>query len=81
MSDEADCLIPAVSKIIWYLLPAGRLGSTTPEEGLLGSFGITDPDAPENAPAPALLTAATRNRYEVPFVSPVIVADVALETV
>ena len=36
--------------------------------------------APEYAPVLALLTAATRNEYVVPFVRPVIVAVVALET-
>ena len=42
--------------------------------------GVTEVDAMEYAPVPALFTAATRNTYDVPLVSPVTVADVDVET-
>jgi hypothetical protein len=38
------------------------------------------PDAEENKPVPAALTAATRKTYGVPFVKPVTVAEVDAET-
>ncbi len=54
---------------------------TKTEVGVPGVVnGITDDDAMEYAPVPALFIAATRNTCDVPLVSPVTVAEVDVET-
>ena len=48
--------------------------------GALGTVrGATDVVHKDATPIPSLFTALTRNLYDVPFVRPVIVADVAVE--
>jgi hypothetical protein len=59
--------------------PSPRVGTTdvgVPEV----VNGVTLEEAVENVPRPAPLIAATRNVYAVPFVSPVTVTDVEVET-
>ena len=43
-------------------------------------IGVTDDEADEYEPAPAAFTAATRNTYAVPLVSPVTVVARAVES-
>ena len=55
--------------------------SETTGVGIFPNSGVTELDAVEYSPVPILLTAATLNTYAVPFVKPVTVTDVAVETV
>jgi hypothetical protein len=54
-------------------------GTPTTPVGATGAPTVTDPDATDCGPAPLAFFAATLNTYVVPFVSPVIVCDVAAE--
>ena len=61
------CRSPAVSTVV-----PGRFGTVR---------GVDDEDVDEFALLPAAFFANTRNMYAVPFVSPVTVAEVAVEVV
>ena len=61
------CVLPAV--------PATEVGA-------LGTVrGVTEPDAVETVPVPAVFVALTRNVYAVPFTKPVTVAEAVVAVV
>jgi hypothetical protein len=64
--DKLTCPLPAVA--------------TTLDGASETVRGVALADAEEYVPVPAAFTAATRKTYDVPFVKPVTVADVDVET-
>lgn len=79
MIAEPPVEVGATQPTIASALPA----TAVTDVGAAGTLadGVTAFDAAEFGPAPTLLIAATRNRYAVPFVKPVMTRLVAAEPV